>query len=287
MRIGAVFPQTEYPSNSAAVAEYAQHAESLGFKHILAYDHILGANPKRPGGWQGPYSHTDSFLEPLVTFSFMAAITKTIEFTTGVLVLPQRETALVAKQAAMLDVLSGGRLRLGVGIGWNTVEFEGLGKKFSNRGKRVDEQLLVMSSLWEQELVTFSGKWHQLSDVGLNPMPIQRPIPIWFGGHHENVFKRIAQFGQGWMPGFRVAEEAEPSLKKIRHYMTKAGRNPQSLGIEVRLLYGEGDVSSWQYSLEAWKKVGATHASINTMGAGFTESDQHLQAIEKFAEAVS
>jgi len=214
-----------------------------------------------------------------------SAITKNIEFTTGVLVLPQRQTALVAKQAAMLDVLSGGRLRLGVGIGWNAVEFEGLGESFRNRGKRVEEQLEIMRNLWTQDLVTFSGKWHQLSDVGLNPMPLQRPIPIWFGGHHANVFERIAKYGDGWMPGFRQPENAIPSIERIRGNFSEQDRDPNKLGIEVRLLYGKGDPRAWQDLLAGWKSIGATHASINTMGAGFSTPKEHLQAIETFAKA--
>lgn len=286
MRIGVVYPQTEYPTEPQAVADYARQTETLGFDHILAYDHVLGANPQRPGGWQGPYTHTDAFMEPFVTFGYMAALTQKIEFTTGVLVLPQRQTALVAKQAAMLDVLSQGRLRLGVGVGWNAVEYEGLGEDFRDRGRRYDEQLEVLQLLWTQELVTFSGQWHQLSDVGLKPMPVQRPIPLWFGGHHEKVFQRIARFGQGWMPGFRNAADAQPSLEKIRGYMQAAGRDPNELGVEVRLLYGQGDAAAWKESLQAWAEAGATHVSINTMGVGFSTAAEHLNAIEAFAKAV-
>ena len=284
MRIGVVYPQIEFPTDAQSVAEYARTAEGLGFTHILAYDHVLGANPERPGGWQGPYTFQHPFMEPLTTFSYMAAITERIEFTTGVIVLPQRQTALVAKQAAILDVLSGGRLRLGIGIGWNAVEYEGLKESFRNRGKRVEEQLELLQLLWTQELVTYTGKWHRLSDTGINPLPIQRPIPIWLGGHHENVLKRVARFGAGWMPNYRYPQQAATSIAKINRYMQEAGRDPQELGIEARIYYGGGEPGVWMETLAAWKEAGATHASFNTMGAGFKTAKEHLTAIEVFAK---
>ncbi len=286
MRIGVVYPQTEYPTEPKEIVRYAQKAEALGFTHILAYDHILGANPERPGGWRGPYTHKDPFMEPLVTYAYLAGFTEKIEFTTGVLVLPQRQTALVAKQAAILDVLSKGRLRLGVGIGWNAVEYEALGEKFSNRGKRVEEQIEIMQKLWTEELITFEGKWHKFSDVGLNPMPWQRPIPIWFGGHHENVLKRVAKYGQGWMPNYRNAEEVMPLLKQLGNFLEEAGRAPSEIGLEVRLQYGDGKAAQWKQTLDEWKALGATHASINTMGVGLKGAEAHLDAIERFAEAM-
>jgi probable F420-dependent oxidoreductase len=182
MKIGAVYPQTEYGNDPVAIRDYAQTAEGLGFSHVVAYDHILGANPNRPGGWQGPYTYQSAFQEPFVLFSFMAAATHTLEFTPGIIILPQRQTALVAKQAATLDVLSGGRLRLGVGLGWNEVEYISLGEDFHTRGQRIEEQLLLLRQLWTQPLVEFSGSWHTIPDAGINPLPVQRPIPIWFGG---------------------------------------------------------------------------------------------------------
>lgn len=286
MRIGVVYPQTEFPTQAEAIVQHAQHAEQLGFTHILAYDHIVGANPERPGGWRGPYTDEDSFMEPFVTFAYLAALTEKIEFTTGVLVLPQRQTALVAKQAAILDLLSKGRLRLGVGIGWNAVEFEALGETFTNRGRRVEEQIQLLQQLWTQKLVTTDVRWHKLSNVGLNPMPLQQPIPIWFGGHHENVLRRVAKYGQGWMPNYRQVADALAPIKKLGAFLEKEQRSLDELGLEVRLQFGDGNAERWKQTLGEWQELGATHASINTMGAGFTSAQAHMDAIQRFAEAM-
>jgi probable F420-dependent oxidoreductase len=286
MRIGVVFPQTEFSNDPAVIKDYAQTAEGLGYTHILAYDHILGANPERPGGWHGPYTHQDPFHEVFSLFSFMAAVTEKIEFATGVLVLPQRNTVLAAKQAAQLDVLSGGRLRLGIGIGWNAVEYHGLGKNFGNRGKRIEQQIKLMRELWTKPLVTNKGKRFDIQDAGINPLPVQQPIPIWFGGHHENVLRRVGQLGDGWMPGFRQAEEAKPSLAIIAKYAQDAARNPAKIGLEPRINYAGADEKVWQNTMQDWQEVGATHISINTMNANLDTPEKHIQAIRRFASAV-
>lgn len=286
MNIGVVFPQTEYGNDPVALRDYAQTAEGLGFSHVLAYDHVLGANPDRPGGWDGPYTHETAFHEPFVLFSFMAAVTKTIEFVTGIIILPQRQTALVAKQAATLDVLSGGRTRLGMGIGWNPVEYEALNEDFSNRGRRVVEQVEVLRLLWTQPLVTYEGRWHSIPDAGLKPLPVQRPIPIWFGGHADPVLRRVGRLGDGWMPNYRNVSDALPALEIIRAAAINADRDPTAIGLEPRLQFGSGDPQVWAETLEAWRGVGASHASINTMGFGFETPAAHLAAIRKFAEAV-
>ncbi len=285
MRIGVVFPQTEIGADPAAVREYVLAAEALGFHHVLAYDHVLGANPDRPGGWEGPYTYESAFLEPLVLFSFIAAWTQRLELVTGVIILPQRQTALVAKQAATLDVLSRGRLRLGIGIGWNPVEYEALNEDFHNRGQRVEEQVAVLRQLWTQPLVTWQGEWHTISDAGINPLPVQRPIPIWFGGHADIVLRRAARLGDGWFPGYRTAEAAQPALEKLDRYLAQAGRSRIEFGVEARIHYGTGSPETWQEALDGWKRAGATHASINTMGAGLTSPDEHIKAIRDFAAA--
>lgn len=286
MNIGIVYPQTEFSHDPHAIGEFAQTVEGLGFTHILAYEHVLGANPDRPGGWQGPYTYVHAFMEPFVLFSFMAAITKRIEFTMGILILPQRQTALVAKQSATLDVLCGGRLRLGIGLGWNPVEYSALNANFHNRGKRVEEQVEVLRLLWTQPLVTYKGNWHIIEDAGLNPMPVQRPIPIWFGGHAEAVLKRIAMMGDGWMPNYSHAAEALPSLEKIYRYREEAGRSKLPFGLEARIRYGEGKAEDWLKTMREWEKAGATHISFNTMGCGFNTPQAHLNAIQAFARAL-
>lgn len=283
MRIGVVFPQTEFGTDPGAIRDYAQAAESLGYSHILAYDHVVGANPERPRPLTGPYTFRDPFFEPFVLYSYMAAVTQDIELTTGIIILPQRQTVLVAKQAATLDVLSGGRLRLGVGIGWNWVEYEALNQDFGNRGRRVEEQVDLLRELWTRPLVKYEGRWHQVPDAGLNPLPIQRPIPIWIGGHADPVLRRVATIGDGWMPNYRLAADARQSLDKIRRYLDEAGRSWDEIGLEPRLMYGDGDSHRWSTVIEDWQAVGATHLSINTMGCGFRTLGEHIQAIQTFA----
>ena len=284
MQTGLVYPQTEYPTDPAAVRDYAQTAEALGFTHVLAYDHVLGANPDRPGGWTGPYTHRDPFMEPFVLFTYMAAVTTRLGFIPGILILPQRETALVAKQAATLDVLCSGRLRLGVGTGWNEVEYVALSQEFSTRGRRQEEQLEVLRLLWTQELVTYKGRWHDIPDAGINPLPVQRPIPLWFGGHADAVLRRAARLGDGWLPGFRTAEAAREHLDRLDGYLAEAGRDRAAFGLEPRLHWGNGDLDALGRALEGWRAAGATHISLNTMGAGFRTAGEHLAAIRLFAE---
>jgi probable F420-dependent oxidoreductase len=286
MHIGLVFPQTEFGHDPGALKAYAQTAEALGYSHILAYDHVLGANPDRPGGWSGPYTHRESFLEPFVLFSYMAGITTSLGFITGILILPQRETALVAKQAATLDAISGGRFRLGIGTGWNEVEYVALGQAFSTRGKRQEEQITVLRQLWTQELVTFKGRWHDIPDAGINPLPIQRPIPLWFGGHAEMVLERIARLGDGWLPGFRTAAAAADLLSRLDEYLVQNGRSRADLGIEPRLHWNDGPPDALAETMAGWRDAGATHISLNTMGAGLTTPDDHLNAISRFAAEV-
>jgi probable F420-dependent oxidoreductase len=285
IKFGVVYPQTEYPPDPAAITEYARQAERLGYNHVLAYSHVLGANPERPGGWQGPYTHAHPFIEPLLLFSYMAAHTERLEFTTGIIILPQRQTALFAKQAATLDVLCDGRLRIGIGIGWNRVEYQALGEDFHNRGVRVEEQVTVLKELWTKPLVDFKGRWHDIPDAGINPLPIQRPIPIWFGGHHDNVLRRIARLGDGWMPNYRTPADAHSALTRLRKYLADYGRDPADIGIEARISYGSSSERDWERSIQEWRAAGATHISINTMGLGFEKPSDHISALEKFAAA--
>ncbi|MEJ5246216.1 MAG: LLM class F420-dependent oxidoreductase [Caldilinea sp.] len=286
MQIGVVFPQTEFGNDPGAIRDYAQTVEALGYTHVLAYDHVLGANPERPGGWHGPYTYRHPFHEPFVLFSFMAAATTRLRFATGVLILPQRQTALVAKQAATLDVLSGGRLRLGVGIGWNPVEYEALGENFHTRGRRCEAQIRLLRRLWTEPLVTVHDEWHHISDAGINPLPVQRPIPIWLGGHADAVLERIARLGDGWMPNYRTAQEAADALARLDVYLAQNGRSRRDLGIEPRLHYKDGVEERQRRIMADWVAAGATHFSVNTMGCGFVRPEQHMQALERFAQAM-
>lgn len=291
MRVGVVFPQTEIGADPAVIRDFAQTAESLGYQHILAYDHVIGANPASRPGWRPPYTHLDMFHEPFVLFSFLAGITRVIEFTTGVIILPQRQTVLVAKQAAALDVLSTGRLRLGVGIGWNPVEYEALGQNFHDRGRRSEEQVELMRKLWTQELVTFEGRWHKITDAGINPLPVQRPIPIWFGGSDDRALRRLGRLGDGWFPLQGPDEKCREMIDRVRAHAREAGRDPKAIGIEGRVMIGQDSESkapqeAWLKQIEAWKALGATHVSLNTMKAGLA-AKAHIEAIHRFHEATA
>ncbi len=284
MKIGVIFPQTEFGNDPIAIRDYAQIAEGLGFKHVLAYDHVLGANPNRPGGWSGPYTFQTPFHEVFVLLSYLAGLTQQLELVTGVVILPQRQTALVAKQAASLDVLSGGRLRLGVGLGWNEVEYASLNENFHNRGKRMEEQVALLRRLWTEPLVTFEGKWHSIPDAGINPLPVQRPIPLWFGGHVEAALRRAAQQADGFIILHPNAAEARPALELLERFLAEAGRARQDFGLEARLSYAAGDEGAWETTLNGWRAAGATHLSFNSMGSGFSTPQEHIQAIQKFAQ---
>jgi probable F420-dependent oxidoreductase len=285
MKVGVVFPQTEIGSDAPAIRDYAQAAEELGFRHVLAYDHVIGANPASRPGWKPAYSHLDKFHEPFVLFGYLAGVTTKIELVTGIIILPQRQTVLVAKQSATLDILSGGRLRLGIGIGWNPVEYEALGENFKNRGRRSEEQIEVLRKLWTQQLVTFDGRWHKITDAGINPLPVQRPIPIWFGGSDERALRRLARYGDGWFPLLAPDEKCRAAIEKIRNYATEVGRNPSEIGIEGRISYVQGSPETWLKDLQAWKDLGATHVSLNTMRAGLSSPSAHIEAIRRFQGA--
>ena len=284
MEFGILYPQTEYGSDPAAIRDFAQTAEELGFSHILTYEHVLGVDPSRPG-WKGIYGLDDAFHEPLSLFSFMAGVTEKISFLTSIVILPQRQAVLVAKQAATLDVLSGGRLRLGVGIGWNEPEYIALGEDFHNRGKRVEEQVELMRSLWTQPLVNYSGKWNTVEDSGMNPLPIQRPIPVWFGGHAEPVIRRAARMGDGWIPNYPTAEDAKPHFEYLEQHLEQGGRSITEFGIEIRVHYREGDPDRICGLIKDWEAGGATHIGLSTMNSRLDGPEAHLKAMRSFAES--
>jgi len=284
MQFGIIYPQTEFGTDPVAIQDFAQSAEGLGFSYILAYEHVVGVNPDR-SGWDGPYDFRSPFLSPLLLFSFIAGFTEKIGFATGILILPQRQTTLVAKQAATLDVLSGGRLRLGIGVGWNKPEFTSLGENFHERGRRIEEQVEVLRALWTNPLVNYTGAWHNIPDAGINPLPIQQPIPIWFGGHADIVIKRAAKLGDGWLPNYRTAEQAKPALSKLDQYLDQAGRQRSEFGLEARIRFSEMSDPSWESLLEGWQNAGATHVSFNTMQSGLDSPSKHMAALHQIAES--
>jgi len=294
MKVGVVFPQTEIGSDPIAVRDYAQTAEALGFSHILVFDHVLGANRASRPDFRGPYDLQSLFHEPFVLYGYLAGLTQTIGLTTGIIILPQRQTVLVAKQAAAVDVLSGGRLRLGIGIGWNDVEFEALGENYRDRGKRSEEQVDVMRALWTQESVTYEGQWHKVTDAGINPLPVQQPIPILFGGMADAVMRRVARLGDGWLPQFEgfgpdgksPNEDGRRLIAKLHDYIREAGRDPAAVDIEGRVKLGQRSPEDCAAEVAAWHELGATHVTLNTMGAGLSSPDAHMDAIRRFKKAL-
>jgi probable F420-dependent oxidoreductase len=286
MRIGAVFPQTEIGSDPGVIREYVTAVEAMGFDHLIIYDHVVGASVAHRPDWRGSYNSEDMFHEPFVLFGYLAALTTRLELVTGVIILPQRQTVLVAKQAAEVDTLSGGRMRLGVGIGWNEVEYEALGEDFHTRGRRLEEQIEVLRALWTQPVVTYKGKWHSITEAGINSLPVQRPIPIWLGGAAEVVMKRIGRLGDGWMPQMPPHDRARELVAQLRDYTRAAGRPEDAVGMEARLGLGQiRDEAGWAAFARGWRELGATHLDFNTMGAGFTAVGQHLEALRN-AKAV-
>jgi len=287
MRVGVVFPQLEISPDPVAMREYAQAAEDLGYTHLLAYDHVVGADTTRRPHWRGPYTLDSLFHEPFVLFGYLAALTRRIELVTGIIILPQRQTVLVAKQAAEVDVLCGGRFRLGVGLGWNEVEYQALNENFRNRGKRVEEQISVLRALFTQESVTFHGRWHHIEAAGINPLPVQRPIPIWLGGSADATLKRVVAMGDGWFPQMPPDEAARDALQRLRTYAREAGRDPSSIGIEARVNIADGTPDEWAQAVEAWRDLGATHLAVNTMKAGLASPQDHIDAIRRFKDAIA
>lgn len=286
VKIGVIFPQTEITEDPIAVRDYAQATEDLGYSHILAYDHVIGADPSARPAWKGPYTHHSLFHEPFVLFGYLAGLTRQIEFVTGIVILPQRQTVLVAKQAAEVDVLTGGRLRLGVGLGWNDVEYQALNENFRNRARRIEEQVSLLRKLFSQEVVTLHGRWHHVEAAGINPLPVQRPIPIWLGGATDATLRRVAALGDGWFPQM-PPDEATPMIEQLRQYARDAGRDPSSIGIEARLSLARVREEEWGPTIEMWQRLGVTHLGINSMGGGLSGPQQHLDTLRRFREVVS
>ena len=284
MKLGVTFPQTEIGSDPSVVRDFAQAAEDLGYDYLLAYDHVLGADPTRPGGWTGPYSVDTNFHEPFVLFGWLAGLTSRIELTTGVIILPQRQTALVAKQVAELDILSGGRIRLGIGTGWNAVEYESLNEDFHNRGIRQAEQVEVMRLLWENDVVDYTGRWHRIDRAGIKPRPTRR-IPVWFGGSDERALRRMARIGDGWMMNRQPDDAGSANIARVRQWVKDEDRDPNSFGIQGSIGYQAGP-EKWPAQMQRWKDLQASHVGVITMNAGLAGPRDHIEAIRKFKEGV-
>jgi probable F420-dependent oxidoreductase len=281
MQVGVIFPQTEIGPDAGAVRAYAQLVDAVGFRHVLAYDHVLGADPAVHHGWAGPYDFRTEFHEPLVLFGYLAALTS-LEMVTGIVILPQRQTALVAKQAAAVDVLSAGRLRLGIGLGWNRVEYEALGKDFATRGRRVEEQVELLRLLWTTRSVSFRTSEEHVAGAGIAPLPVQRPIPIWFGAASPAGYRRAGRLGDGWFPQTMPGPEFEEARAIVDKAALAVGRNPASLGIDGQVRW-TGNLATLIADVQKWQRAGATHVSINTMRAGLSRIDDHLAVLAQAA----
>lgn len=284
MKLGVVFPQTEIGADPAVIRDFVQAVEDLGYTHILAYDHVIGAHSDRLAGlgFPPPYTYEAAFHEPLALFAYVAGCTSRVELVTGIIILPQRQTVLVAKQAAEVDLLSGGRLRLGVGLGWNPIEYEALGQPFHDRGLRIEEQIQLLRLLWTRELVTFAGRYHTVHMAGINPLPAQRPIPIWMGGSAERAMRRIARLADGWIPELRPGQEATAAMERMRRYLHDAGRSPTNFGVEGRIRLARTPRDQWCQAIDAWRALGATHVSVNTMRVGSGTITEHIRALGAF-----
>jgi probable F420-dependent oxidoreductase len=286
VKLGVVFPQTAIGADPGGVREFAQAVQELGFDHLLAYDHVLGADVSDRPDWPGPYRAEHEFHEILVLFGYLAGIVPGLELVAAVVVLPQRQTALVAKQAAEIDILTGGRFRLGVGLGWNYVEFEALGENFHDRGRRSEEQIEVMRRLWTEPVIDFEGRWHRIPRAGINPLPVQRPIPIWIGGSAEAAIRRAARLADGFFPQRPLDADWPKTLERFREWVVEAGRDPDDVGIEWRIDVATGTPNEWRAQAEERKALGATHISIALTGGMLRGPDPLIARVREAAEAL-
>ncbi|HEX5095633.1 MAG TPA: LLM class F420-dependent oxidoreductase [Acidimicrobiia bacterium] len=285
MRIGVVFPQTEIGADVGAVRAYAERVTELGYLHILAYDHVLGADPEVHTPWRGPYDVHTTFHEPFVLFGYLAAVTS-LELVTGIIILPQRQTALVAKQAAEVDLVTRGNFRLGVGIGWNAVEYEALGKDFGDRGKRMERQIPLLRRLWTEESVTSDDGDERVTAAGLAPLPVQRPIPIWIGGSSDPAYRRMGRLADGWFPQVAPGEALDHAREVVGGAARAAGRDPATIGMEGRVSWTADGLDKLVRQVGKWKEAGATHVTINTMRADLGDVHGHLSVLEQVAAAL-
>lgn len=288
-RVGVVFPQIESGTDGSAIRDFAQAVEGLGFSHLLGYDHVIGANPASRPDWNMPYTHASLFHEPLMLFAFLAGVTTRLRFSTGVIILPQRQTVLVAKQAANLDVFSNGRLRLGVGLGWNEVEYEAMGVPFGDRGKRLEDQIVFLRRLWTEPTFSYESAYHRMTDAGINPLPIQRPIPIYIGGLAASAIKRVARLGDGWLPILPASAAAE-KVAELKRAVIAEGRDPLAVGLENIVVLSAPPRGPARTADDAaadtlaWKEAGASGVNFHTMHMRFKSLDEHVALLRKISE---
>ena len=285
MQIGAVFPHNEIGTDPGAIKAYAQGVEAMGITHLLIYDHVLGADPDREGGFRGPYDKDVAFHEPFTTFAFIAGVTDKIDLITTVMILPQRQTVLAAKQAAEVALLSNNRFKLGIGVGWNELEYVGLNETFNNRGRRQEEQVDVMRKLWSEDSLDYTGEYHRIDKASINPRP-SKTIPIWFGGSAPALLDRVARLGDGWIPLMGANDKAKACIDTIKQTREAAGLGFDNFGIQAQAQYAGGSPERWRKHAEAWREMGCTHLAIATHNAGPTDVDGHLARIGEYQQAL-
>ena len=279
MQIGAVLSQNEIGMDVAALRDYTQAVRDLGYDFLVAADHVMGADPAAHPELERVFSIESLIHEPLTLFAFLAGVAPRLGLLTSVVILPQRQTALVAKQSAEIDVLTSGRFRLGVGIGWNPVEFEALGVPFARRARRFEEQIVVLRRLWTERVVTFDGRYHTLRAAGINPRPIQQPIPIWIGASAEMAVKRATRIADGYLPLSPLEGGWQATIEKVHGWLREVGRDPATFGLEGRLNAGAGTPDDWHKTVEMWRGFGASHLSVGTGGVG--GPDAHVQRLRE------
>ena len=285
MQIGAVFPHNEIGTDPGAIKAYAQGVEAMGITHLLIYDHVLGADPDREGGFRGPYDKDVAFHEPFTTFAFIAGVTDKIDLITTVMILPQRQTVLAAKQAAEVALLSNNRFKLGIGVGWNELEYVGLNETFNNRGRRQEEQVDVMRKLWSEDSLDYTGEYHRIDKASINPRP-SKTIPIWFGGSAPALLDRVARLGDVWIPLMGANDKAKACIDTIKQTRKAAGLSFANFGIQAQAQYAGGSPERWRKHAEAWREMGCTHLAIATHNAGPTNVDGHLARIGEYQQAL-
>ena len=285
MQIGAVFPHNEIGTDPGAIKAYAQGVEAMGITHLLIYDHVLGADPDREGGFRGPYDKDVAFHEPFTTFAFIAGVTDKIDLITTVMILPQRQTVLAAKQAAEVALLSNNRFKLGIGVGWNELEYVGLNETFNNRGRRQEEQVDVMRKLWSEDSLDYTGEYHRIDKASINPRP-SKTIPFWFGGSAPALLDRVARLGDGWIPLMGANDKAKACIDTIKQTREAAGLSFDNFGIQAQAQYAGGSPERWRKHAEAWRGMGCTHLAVATHNAGPTNVDGHLARIAEYQQAL-
>jgi len=284
MQVGVVLPQTEIGADIAGVRAYAEAVQDMGYQHLIAADHVLGADPAGHPGWDRAYHSKSNIHEPFVLFGYIAGVAPKLGLMPSVIILPQRQAALVAKQAAAMDIVTQGKFRLGVGIGWNPVEFEALGMNFKDRARRFEEQVDLMRRLWTEESLTYQGLYHTVTAAAIWPLPVQRPIPIWIGASAEAAVKRACRLADGFIPLSPLGGSYEATMELIHGWLREAGRDPATFGIEARLNASTGTPDDWRKTVEQWRKLGASHISVGTSGGGLSGPDEHIQRLREARE---